>query len=366
MKRIDSTAFAHVYAVILAGGSGTRFWPLSRRRHPKQLLELFGPGTLLEQTAARICDIIPPERTYIFTNELVRSEIVRRLPRIPRRQIVAEPAARNTAPTIGLAAHELLRRDPDAVMVVLPSDQVITKPDAFKQVLKAGCRFASTPGRSVTIGLKPTRPETGYGYVRLGARMKRSEGKEILEVRKFTEKPPAATAAHYVASGDYLWNGGMFIWRASTLIRNLERFQPRMAAGLARIAEAGGAKNRGSLRRLYPRLEKISIDYALMEKIPDVYAVAADIGWSDVGSWAVAYELNRKDADGNVRPPRSLSLDSHGNMVVSPRKFVITVGVQDLVIVETDDALLVCRLGSSQDVGMAVQEMERRGLKALT
>ena len=366
MKRNDLAAFAHVYAVILAGGSGTRFWPLSRRRHPKQLLELFGRGTLLEQTAARIRDIIPPERTYIFTNELVRDQIVRRLPGIPGRQIVAEPAARNTAPTIGLAARELLRRDPGAVMVVLPSDHVITKPGAFKQVLKAGCRFASTSGRSVTIGLKPTRPETGYGYVRLGPLVKRSEGQEIFEVRKFTEKPPAATAARYVASGDYLWNGGMFIWRASTLIRNLERFQPRMAAGLRRIAEAGGAKARGSLRRLYPRLEKISIDYALIEKIPDVYAVAADIGWSDVGSWAVAYELNRKDADGNVRPPRSLSFESRGNMIVSPRKFVITVDVQDLAIVETDDALLVCRLGRSQDVGKAVQEMERRGLKALT
>lgn len=364
-KHRSDPAFAHAYAVIMAGGSGTRFWPLSRRRHPKQLLEIFGRGTLLEQTETRLRAIIPPERTYIFTNELVKREIVRRHERIPRRQIIAEPAARNTAPTIGLAAHELLRRDPDAIMVILPADHVITKVAAFRRILQAACRFARTEGRSVVVGLKPSRPETGYGYVRLGSRTRVPGGQEIYAVRKFTEKPPAATAARYVASGNYLWNGGMFIWRASTLIHNLERFQPRMAAGLKRIAAAGGVSSLKSLRRLFPRLEKISIDYALMEKIPDVYAVAADIGWSDVGSWAVAYELNPKDTHGNVRPARSLCLNSRGNIIVSPRKFVVTVDVENLVIVDTGDALLVASLGHSQDVGKAVQELEREGEEKL-
>jgi len=360
-KHRSDPAFAHAYAVIMAGGSGTRFWPLSRRRHPKQLLEIFGRGTLLEQTEARLRAIIPPERTYIFTNELVKREIVRRHAQIPRRQIVAEPAARNTAPTIGLAAHELLRRDPDAIMVVLPADHVITKPGAFRRVLRAACRFAATEGRSVAVGLKPTRPETGYGYVRLGNPVQDGGTTGIYAVSKFTEKPPAATAARYLASGNYLWNGGMFIWRASTLIHNLERFQPRMAAGLERIAAEGGIASRQSLRRLFPRLEKISIDYALMEKISEVYAVAADIGWSDVGSWAVAYELNPKDTHGNVRPARSFCLSSRGNMIVSPRKFVVTVGVEHLVIVDSGDALLVASLDRSQDVGKAVQELERQG-----
>ncbi|HEV2491810.1 MAG TPA: sugar phosphate nucleotidyltransferase [Terriglobia bacterium] len=364
-KHRDDSAFAHAYAVILAGGSGTRFWPLSRRRHPKQLLELFGRGTLLEQTAARIRDIIPPEHMYIFTNEIVKEEIIRRHPRIPRRQIIAEPAARNTAPTIGLAAHELLRRDPDAIMVVLPADHVITKPGAFRRALRAACRFAASDDRSVVVGLKPTHPETGYGYVRLGRRVQGSGAPGIYAVRKFTEKPPPATAARYVASADYLWNGGMFIWRASTLIHNLERFQPRMAAGLERIAAAGGIASRQSFRRLFPRLEKISIDYALMEKIADVYAVAADIGWSDVGSWAVAYELHPKDAHGNVRPARSLCLNSRSNMIVSPRKFVVTVGVERLVIVDSGDALLVAALDRSQDVGKAVQELDRQGTTEL-
>ncbi len=359
------SAFEHAYAVIMAGGSGTRFWPLSRRGRPKQLLELFGRGTLLEQTAARIRSIIPPERTYVFTNELVRSEVSRRLRGIPKEQIVGEPAGRNTAPTIGLAAHEVLRRDPAGIMVVLPSDHVITKPAAFRQAVRAGCQWADVEGRSVIVGLKPTRPDTGYGYVRLGPLQERAEAQEIFRVAKFTEKPPLTVARRYLASGNYLWNGGMFIWRASTLIRNLERFKPEMARTLARIADAEGVRARATLRRLFPRLEKISIDYALMQKISDIFVVAADIGWSDVGSWAVVYELNRKDREGNVKPRGSIGIDSQRNIIVSPQKFVVTVGVRDLVIVETGDALLVCARERSQDVGKAVQELERRGLQEL-
>lgn len=361
----EDPAFQHAYAVIMAGGSGTRFWPLSRRKRPKQLLELFGRGTLLEQSAARIRGVIPPERTYIFTNELVRAEICRRLPGIPRQQIVAEPAARNTAPTTGLAAHEILRRDPAALMVVLPSDHIISKPAAFRQALRAACRWASTEGRSVVLGLKPTRPDTGYGYVRLGRGEGRVDGQEIFRVEKFTEKPPLKTARRYLASERYLWNSGMFIWRASTLIDNLQRYQPRMARSLERIAGAGGVRARSTFRRLFPRLEKISIDYAFMEKAANVFVVAADIGWSDVGSWAVVYEHQRKDQDRNVRPRHSISLDSRGNMIVSREKFVVTVGVQDLVIVETPDALLVCARDRSQNVGKAVQELERQGRQSL-
>jgi mannose-1-phosphate guanylyltransferase len=359
------SVLAHAYAVVTAGGSGTRFWPLSRRKHPKQLLELFGSGTLLEQTVARIHSLIPPERTYIFTNELVWREVCRCLPQIPPAQIVAEPASRNTAPTLGVAAHEILHRDPEGLMVVLPADHVITKPAAFLRVLRAGCETACTEGRSVVIGLRPTRPDTGYGYVRVGAREGRIAGQEIFKVGKFTEKPPLAVARRYVASGRYLWNGGMFIWRASTLLRNFERVQRQMARQLARIAAAGGVRSSKTFRRLFPQLEKISIDYAIMERISDIHAVAADIGWDDVGSWAVIYDLSRKDGELNVRLGRSLCLDSRGNVIVAKRSFVVTVGVHDLVIVETDDALLVCTRERSQEVGRAVQALEKAGLHAL-
>jgi mannose-1-phosphate guanylyltransferase len=364
-KLMSRSDFKHVYAVILAGGSGTRFWPLSRQKRPKQLLTLLGKETLLEQTVARLRGLIPLERTYVFCSQPIRSAITRLLPQIPRAQIVAEPASRNTAPTLGLAAHEILRRDPAGVMVVLPSDHIITKIAVFRRVLKAACRWATVEGRSVVLGLKPTRPETGYGYVQRGAPEGRAEWQIIYRVEKFTEKPSLPVAKRYVASRRYLWNGGMFIWRASTLLSNLEKYQSRMANGLDKIARAGGAHSPRTLRRLYPRLENISVDYALMEKIPQVYVVPADIGWSDVGSWAVAYDLLPKDTDGNVRPLHGFILDGTGNMIVSEKKSVAAIGVQDLVIVATDDALLVCPRERSQEVGKVVQEIKKRGLASL-
>ncbi len=362
---MSKSALAHAYAVVMAGGSGTRFWPLSRRKHPKQLLELFGHGTLLEQTVARLHALIPPERIYVYTNELIWSEVCRRLPQIPRAQIVAEPASRNTAPTLGVAAHEICRRDPQALMLVLPADHVIAKVAEFHRVLRAGCETAEVEGRSVVIGLKPSHPDTGYGYVRIGAPEARIAGQQIHRVAKFTEKPPLAVARRYVASGRYLWNGGMFIWRACTLLENFAKYQPAMANQLAHLAEEGGVRSRKAFRRLFPKFEKVSIDFAIMEKITDIYAVSADIGWNDVGSWATVYDLSAKDDEGSVRPQRSLCLDSHGNMIVAKRTFVVTVGIRDMVIVETDDALLICPRDRSQDVGKAVQAMDKAGLKEL-
>jgi len=358
--------FAHAYAVVMAGGSGTRFWPLSRRKRPKQLLELFGRETLVEQAVARIRKALPPDRIYVYTNELVRNDIRRRLPEIPPAQIVAEPASRNTAPTLGLAAHEILRRDPDGLMVVLAADHVIEQTRAFLRILRAACQWAMTLGRSIVLGIKPSGPVTGYGYVRLGRQEGGLDAQPVHRVEKFTEKPSLKVARAYLASGKYLWNSGMFVWRADTLLRNLEQFQPRLSQLLGRIAVAGGIGAHRTLRELFPQCEKISIDYALMEKISNVYAVPADIGWSDVGSWAVAYELRPKDEAANVRPGESLSLDSQGNMIVTTKKkMIVTVGVRDLVIADTGDALLVCALERSQDVGKVVQELERRGLHKL-
>lgn len=358
-----SPPLRHVYAMILAGGSGTRFWPLSRRSRPKQLLKLFGEESLLAQTAARLKGLIPPDRIFVFTSGSILEAVRRELPSIPRANIIAEPAGRNTAPAIGLAAHEIARRDPDGIMVVLPSDHVITKVDVFRKTLAAGCRAAGD-GRSVVIGIKPSRPETGFGYIRLGAREDK-RGPAIFRVLEFTEKPPLATARRYLQGGKHLWNAGMFIWRASTLLANLDRFQPRMAAGLRAIANAGGVRAAEAFKRLYPRLENISIDYALMEKIGNVSAVVGDFGWNDVGSWAAAHELSPKDSKGNVRPEASLLVDARNNIIVSSQKFVAAAGIEDLVIVETPDALLVCPLSRSQEVGKLVKEIERLGLTNL-
>lgn len=365
MLMARNSALDRAYAVILAGGSGTRFWPASRRARPKQLLtRLFGPQTLLEQTARRIEPLIPPERTYVFTSALLERKIRRLLPQVPARQVVAEPAARNTAPSLGLAAHEILRCDPSGIMVVLPSDHLIAKPAAFRRALRAGVRWAGVEGRSVLIGLKPTTAHTGYGYIHQGSSAAKLQGEKIHRVASFTEKPSAAVAEKLLASGEYLWNGGMFVWRARTLLDNLERFNPEMAQDLGRIAEAGGVRSRRALKRIYPRLKKISVDYAVVERAKEVYVIPADLGWSDVGSWSEAYVLWSKDAASNVRPRRSLCFNSEGNLIVADR-FVATVDVHDLVIIETADAILVADRHRAQDVGKMVGELERLGRKDL-
>ena len=353
----------HAYAVILAGGSGTRFWPASRRQRPKQLLkDVFVPGTLLERTVERIRPLIPSDRTYVFTNTLLRAQIAKLLPKIPRSQIVAEPAARNTAPTLGLAAHEILRRDPDGIMVILPSDHLIAKPALFRQVVGAALDWAAPEGRSALVGLNPAWAHTGFGYIQRGGLATEVRGQKIYEVASFKEKPEPETAATYVTSGEYFWNGGMFVWRASTLVSNLERLEPEMAEGLARIAKAGGAASTRTLNRVYPTLKKISIDYAVAERAADVYVISADFGWSDVGSWSEVYTSRPKDADRNARPKRSFCLDAAGNLIAADR-FVAAVGVRDLIIIETEDAILVADRNRAQDVGKAVAAMETKGWK---
>jgi len=359
------SVFNHAYAVILAGGSGTRFWPASRRRRPKQLLEgVFGSGTLLERAVERIKPLIPAERTYVFTNTLLKRAIAKLLPRIPARQIVAEPAARNTAPSLGLAAHEILRRDPQGIMVVLPSDHLIRKVGVFRSVIRAAIQAGSVEGRSILIGMKPWAAHSGFGYIRLGSEIPAVAGHHIYGARTFIEKPKPETAAQYIASGEYLWNGGMFVWRASTLVANLARFKPKIARALDRIAAAGGAGSAATLARIYPKIEKISVDYAVAEHAHEVYVIPADMGWSDVGSWSEVYTLRRKDAHGNARPRRTLCYGSLGNLIIA-NKFVAAVDVQDLVIIETADAILVADRNRAQDVGKAVAQMEKKGWKEL-
>ena len=340
--------------------AGHVFGPFSRRKRPKQLLTLLGKNSLLEQTVARIQPVIPWGHIYIFTSEVILRKVRQLLPRIPSQQIVGEPASRNTAPRWESPHMKSPGVTPKGSWWCCPPIRSSLSLRFFGRYLRAACRVASTAGRSVVLGLKPTRPDTGFGYIRLGQRKGKVAGHKVFHVASFTEKPTLAVARRYVSSGRYLWNGGMFIWKASTLIENLERFQPEMASQLRQIANAGGVRGR-AFRRNYPRFQKISIDYALMEKISNLYALPADIGWNDVGSWAVVYELANQDSEKNVRPSASLSLDSHGNMVVSPKKYVVTIGVHDLIVVESDDALLVCARARSQEVAKAVQELARLG-----
>ena len=365
------------HAVIIAGGRGTRFWPRSRTRSPKQLLNIVGQKTMLEQTHQRLTALFPNSRMWVVTHREQADAVRRQLRRVPSRHILSEPVGRNTAAAIGLAAVHLLREEKgqDALMAVLPSDHFIGKPARYRQIVRAALNAAAQPGALVVLGIPPARPETGYGYIERASRDKpqRSARRDAAyAVRRFTEKPSLELARKYVASGRYLWNAGMFFWRVSTLLENLERYLPKTHASLMRIAETiGTSRYAAALRREYSRLENISIDYALLEpasrdpKYARVFVIPAAVDWSDVGSWAAVYELLAKRAGVNVSSGNMIALDAAGNLIFSPSKFVAAVGVSDLVIVETSDALLVCSRERAQDVGRVVKWLEQHRLQKL-
>jgi mannose-1-phosphate guanylyltransferase len=361
------------HAVIIAGGRGTRFWPRSRTRRPKQLLNIVGRQTMLEQTIARLSPLFKPSRIWIVTNDEQAAAVRRQSAKLRPAHILSEPVGRNTAAAIGLAAIHLLRESgPDALMAVLPADHFIAQAERYRRIVRAALAVAERPGALVVLGIPPTRPETGYGYIESGGRGGRSFGEQVFAVRRFTEKPSLPHAKRYVASGRYLWNAGMFFWRVSTLLDGLRRHLPKTHSSLLRLAETiGTPRYNAALRRIYPQLENISIDYALLEPASrdprrnPVFALPASLGWSDIGSWAAVYELLARTPGENVSAGRFTALDASGNFLWSPGKFVAALGVRDLVVVETDDALLVCPRERAQDVGQIVKWLEAKGASEL-
>ncbi len=355
------------YPVILAGGRGTRFWPLSRARRAKQVLALEGRRTMLQQTVARLAPLAPLGNFLVITNRELHAEIARQLPRLKPSQVLVEPAGRNTAPAIGLAAFLLQREDPDAVLGMFPSDHVIADERTFRAAVE---RAAAIAGRRkektmVVMGIRPTRPETGYGYIEAGS----GAGNGVLRVRRFTEKPDAARAQEFLFAGNYFWNSGMFVWSARTLADALREHLPQGAKILAKIAAAHGTKKFTAVfKRLYPGCPAISIDYAVLEprsakgeRASNLYCIPAEFGWNDLGSWAALYEHRaRKHGDNVIDAPGSLALDSGGNFILAPGKFVAAVGVSDLVVVETADALLITTRERAQEVGKVVKQLEAR------
>jgi mannose-1-phosphate guanylyltransferase len=368
----------HFYPVILAGGRGTRFWPLSRKRRAKQLLALDGKQTMIQQTVARLAPMTAPSRFWIITNHDLRPAILRQLPKLPAKQIIAEPAGRNTAPAIGLAAFLLLRRDPDAVLGLFPSDHVIADPAQYRATLNRGIEIAAAGENIVVLGVRPTRPETGYGYIEVDShRSGAPDPHAPLPVRRFTEKPDLATARQFVSAGNYFWNSGMFLWRADTLANALREHLPNTAVLLEKIAAAYGTRKFAeTFRKLYPKSENISIDYAVLEPLSAkgeaqsrIFCLPSDFGWNDLGSWASLHEhqaAKSKSGDGSpVSASGSFALNAKNNYVHAPGKFVALVGVSNLVIVETEDALLVTTLDQSQDVGKVVKHLDEKKLKKL-
>ena len=369
MKRVKT----NFYPVILAGGRGTRFWPLSRKRRAKQLLALDGAQTMIQQTVHRVQTLAQPSQFWIITNGDCCGEIFRQLPRLSRKQVIAEPIGRNTAPAIGLAAFILLRKDPNAVLGLFPSDQVISDRNAFRQTLKQAIEIAASGENIVVLGIKPNRPETGYGYIESGALSDNGAAR----VRRFTEKPNAEKAAEFLQAGNYSWNSGMFIWSARTLTNALREHLPQTAVILEKIAATyGSSKFSVTMRKLYPRCENISVDYAVLEarsakgeQASGIYCLPADFGWNDLGSWTALHEHHTTKApraDSNLIASDGIfTLHAEGNYVHSPKKFVAVVGVKDLVIVETPDALLITTRERSQDVGKIVKYLDEKKLHKL-
>jgi mannose-1-phosphate guanylyltransferase len=355
--------------VLLAGGRGTRFWPRSRTRTPKQLLNITGRETMLRETVSRLEPIFAFRNFWVVTNTEQAAAVRQQLPGVPAAQILAEPVGRNTAAAIALAAVHLRHEHGDALMTVSPSDSHIANPARYRQLMRAALDLARAPGNLVVFGIPSTRPETGYGYIEAGPGGARVRGIRASPVRRFTEKPALPVARRYVASGKYFWNAGIFFWRVSTILENLRRFLPNTHSALMRLAETiGTRKYAAALRRIYPTLENISVDYAIMEPAARaagasrVSVIPAKVGWSDIGSWNAVYELLASQPGANVSIGASFTLDADGNYFWAPGKFTAAVGVRNLVVVETPDAILVCPRDRAQDVSKIVKWIEQKRL----
>jgi len=365
---------SNFYPVILAGGRGTRFWPLSRKKRAKQLLALDGKQTMIQQTVQRLLPLAPAKKFWIITNADLWPAITKQLPKLPKDQVLAEPVGRNTAPAIGLAAFLLLRKDPHAVIGMFPSDHVIADEMRYRETLERGIEIAAAGANIVVLGIRPNRAETGYGYIEAGSSFRG----EALRVRRFTEKPDANRAAEFVAAGNYFWNSGMFLWSARTLADALREHLPKTAALLEEIAAAFGTRKfAATLRKLYPKCENISVDYAVLEprsakgeQAENIFCLPADFGWNDLGSWTALHEHHTAKSnppEGNlVAGSGMFLLNARGNYLHAPGKFVAAVGVSDLVVVETEDALLITTREHAQDVGKIVKYLDEKKLHNLT
>ncbi len=347
----------------MAGGGGTRFWPLSRHEEPKQLLNLSGKDLMVNETIDRVATLAKLEDIFVVTNVDQAPKMAEATDgRLKKDHILSEPCARNTAACIGYAALEILEKYGDGVMCIFPSDHFIKDTEAFTRVLKEAIRIAEEENNLVTLGITPTFPSTGYGYIKFDKNLT-SVGKPVLE---FKEKPDLATAEAYVASGEYAWNSGMFVWKASVIMDHFKELLPDVYACLEELRGFMNTEEEAeAIKRIYPTIPSISIDYGIMEQASDVKVISAEMGWNDVGSWDNLGVLYDEDSDGNIFAGDHLAIDTKGCITYSKKRLISTVGVENLIIVETDDAIMVCDKNRAQDVKLIVEELKSKGREEL-
>lgn len=351
----------NIYAVIMAGGTGTRFWPLSRESSPKQMLRIVGEDTMIRQTIKRLHGFVPYENIFIVTNKKQAFDLNLHLQELKTGKgsytIIAEPFGRNTAPAVGVAAVYLKKKNADSIMIVLPADHSIRHEKVFIEVLTRAVQDAQK-GHLVTLGIKPLRPEIGYGYI------KAATGKQASEIRrvvKFTEKPDMKTAQRYLNDGNYLWNSGIFVWKASAILGEIKKYMPALFKGLSRIEKAiGTAQENDAIEAVYKKLDNISIDYGVLEKSKKVMVIPADIGWSDVGSWTALDEVLPHDTCGNIIRGNVVDAGSKDSLIFGSNRLVATIGLEDMIVVDTPDATLVCPKERAQDVKKIVDELKKQ------
>ena len=348
------------WAVIMAGGSGTRFWPESRKHQAKQFLNIFGRKTLIEQTFDRIKKVIPASRILVFTAQ-EKAAATAKLLRVPRSQVIGEPVGRNTAPCAAWAASLILKKDPAAVLGIFPADHFIKDETAFVKVLRVAYEQADQEGMPVTLGIKPDQAHTGYGYLEMAGKKVSVRGTPVFFLKCFHEKPRLALARKYVRSGKFLWNAGIFVWRADCLLETTRRQLPEVFRAVVKIASGGVSKT--ALKKLFSKVPSVSIDYGLMEKLSGgILTIPVSMGWNDVGSWATLRSLLPVDSSGNLSVGNNILVESSGNVVKGSGRLIATVGLKDHVVVDTGDAILVCPMSETESIRKIVNELQKKNM----
>jgi len=350
-----------MYGIIMAGGSGMRFWPRSREGKSKQFLKILGKQSLLQSTLKRFKSFIPCDNIYVVTRKNQESEIEKHTVEIPLQNILYEPIGKNTAPCIGLAAITIQQNDPNAVVVVSPADHLIKKEDRFRKAIFAAVQLAEEKDGLVTIGISPDRPATGYGYIQIDGELDTINGVKTFKVRTFAEKPDLETAKRFLKSGDFFWNSGIFIFRIAVFLKALEEFLPSLYDGLMEIKKCIGKPNYNEVfQKVYQQIKSISIDYGVMEKAKNVYLVKGDFLWNDLGSWEQVYKLSPKDKNGNVVHGNVVYHDTKNSYISASDGMVAVLGLEDIVIVQDEGAILVCRRKNAEDVKQIVERLKRQ------